>query len=91
MLADLNYRQVLSIRHEYNQLKTQELKEAYIDQIVDSVYEKRHQLYDFWEIEKEAKNEKAPVEKMPNRTIPTKSNKKIIGVKNCENTNKKVK
>lgn len=35
-----------------------------------------------------AKNEKAPLQKMPNRTIPKKSNLKINGVTNYAHTNK---
>lgn len=90
MLDNISIQQVQLIRHEYDQFKTKKQRDAYIDDLTEKVYKKRHELYELWALEKEAKNEKAPVVKMPSRTSPTKS-AKIIGVKNYENTNKAIK
>lgn len=84
MLDDLTRNQIALLRQEYDQLKTKKQQDDYINKIVDSVYENRHQLYEFWALQKE---EKAPVVKMPSHTSPTKS-AKIIGVKNYEHSNK---
>ncbi|HCY81164.1 MAG TPA: hypothetical protein DHV22_05920 [Xanthomarina gelatinilytica] len=84
MLDNVSIQQIKLIRHEYDKLKTQKQKDAYIDDLTDQVYERRHELYELWALQKE---EKAPVVKMPSHTSPTKS-AKIIGVKNYEHSNK---
>ena len=83
MLDNVSIQQIKLIRHEYDKLKTQKQKDAYIDDLTDQVYERRHELYELWALDKK---EKASGE-MPSHTSPTKS-AKIIGVKNYEHSNK---
>ena len=84
MLDNVSIQQVQLIRHEYDQLKTQKQKDAYIDDLTDQIYERRHELYELWALDKK---EKASGEMPSHRTSPTKS-AKIIGDKNYEHTNK---
>lgn len=82
MLDNVSIQQIKLIRHEYDKLKTQKQKDAYIDDLTDQVYERRHELYELWALDGK---EKASGE-MPSHTSPTKS-AKIIGIKH-EHSNK---
>tara|TARA_A100001391_G_C4837860_1_gene216078 strand:+ start:92 stop:355 length:264 start_codon:yes stop_codon:yes gene_type:complete len=83
MLDNVSIQQIKLIRHEYDQLKTQKQKDAYIDDLTDQVYERRHELYELWALDKK---EKASGEMPSHHTSPTNL-PKIIGIKH-EHTNK---
>ena len=83
MLDNVSIQQIKLIRHEYDQLKTQKQKDAYIDDLTDQVYKRRHELYELWALDGK---EKASGEMPSHHTSPTKS-AKIIGIKH-EHSNK---